>query len=129
MEDFSTEEPVAESDDAFANLKLEDVPKRMEERPDDFLIIPPRVLGYSTKEKLWGQFSIEKKHFLPPAGKEPKKFREDLQLDQKYKDLIEALVRSHEISQIETKTGSRSRQVKDMVNEKGKGLVLLLHGA
>jgi len=53
-------------------------------------------------------------------------FREKLQLDEDYKIMIQALVEEH---------GARGGQndpdrvkVKDVVEDKGKGLVLLLHG-
>ena len=53
-------------------------------------------------------------------------FKEKLQLDENYKSMIQALVEEH---------GTRGGQndpdrvkVKDVVEDKGKGLVLLLHG-
>ncbi len=122
MENYDAEEPATETEDVFGGLVEEEVRLNgLDEKNNDFLIIPPRVLGYSTKEKLWGQFGIVS--ILPPEGKQPHKFRENLQLDDKYKELIEALVESHEAN------GNNGRRaVQDMVNDKGKGLVLLLHG-
>jgi hypothetical protein len=98
-----------------------DAEKSLEEN-DNYLLFPPRLLGYATQEKIWGQFSVD--DTKKPPGKKPKKFQNDLQLDPKYKRLIEALVSSHESNQDRAK----ARQVKDVVQNKGKGLVLLLHG-
>lgn len=75
-------------------------------------------MGYATREKRWGQFSVDQTK--PPPGKQPDKFEKDLQLAKEYKDLIRALVLSHD--------ERRAKQVEDVVLDKGKGLVLLLHG-
>lgn len=88
---------------------------------DNFLIFPPRVLGYATREKLWGQFDLS--DMKPPLGKNVELFDTHLQLHQKYKTLIKALVQSHELS-----NNTPGKQVEDVVQDKGKGLVLLLHG-
>lgn len=88
---------------------------------DNFVIFPPRVLGYATREKVWGQFGIDLMSDRP--SRQAEKFDENLQLDPKYKTLIKALVQSHE--QANEHSG---KQVEDVVQDKGKGLVLLLHG-
>ncbi len=83
---------------------------------EGFLLCPPRVLGYSTKEKMWGQFGVDQTSDAP--GKQISKFNEKLQLDEGYKGMIQALVDEHE----------GGAEIKDIVEDKGKGLVLLLHG-
>ena len=118
MEHDSVEEPATETEDALAKWTKEDVENGVYNDSDDLLVLPPRFLGYATREKLWGQFQVDLTK--PPAGPNRRKFHENLQLDQEYKDLIDALVKSHETGQ--------SGQVQDMVSDKGKGLVLLLHG-
>jgi hypothetical protein len=97
-------------------VKKLDLDKELDKKNDNFLVLPPRILGYATREKIWGQFCLD--WAKPPAGMQPEKFRENLQLNQKYKNLIEALVASH----------SQNQPVQDVVKGKGKGLVLLLHG-
>ena len=101
-----------------------DEEKTHEPGPDEFLLYPPRVLGYSTREKVWGQFSVDKTSDVPEPSMSL--FREKLQLDEDYKNMIQALVEEH---------GARGDQsnpdkvkIKDVVEDKGKGLVLLLHG-
>ncbi|RYP19053.1 hypothetical protein DL765_003549 [Monosporascus sp. GIB2] len=84
---------------------------------ENFLLLPPRLLGYATRGKIWGQFGVDSAD--DPGGKDPTGFTNDLQLDQKYKDLIEALVESHE--------AGADTEARDPVEGKGKGLVLLLH--
>lgn len=93
----------------------------MDRTDDNFVIFPPRVLGYATREKVWGQFGLDSMSDRPE--RQPNKFDENLQLDPKYKTLIKALVQSHE--QASEHSG---KQVEDVVQDKGKGLVLLLHG-
>jgi SpoVK/Ycf46/Vps4 family AAA+-type ATPase len=88
---------------------------------DNFVIFPPRVLGYATREKVWGQFGLDLLSERP--GRQPEKFDSNLQLDPKYKTLIKALVQSHEQA-----AEHNGKQVEDVVQDKGKGLVLLLHG-
>ena len=91
---------------------------------DDYLLYPPRVLGYSTKEKIWGQFAVDQTSEMP--ARETSTFREKLQLRKDYKQLIEALVDEHRGKREDT--AGEQVQVKDVVEDKGKGLVLLLHG-
>ena len=52
-------------------------------------------------------------------------FQEQLKLKKEYKEMIQALVSSHE-SKYSTKAARP--QVRDVVEDKGKGLVILLHG-
>ena len=91
---------------------------------EDFLLFPPRLLGYSTKEKMWGQFGVDQTS--PAPGKQPAMFQKQLQLEDRYKAMVQALVDEHE-GRGEVRLGDRT-QVKDIVKDKGKGLVLLLHG-
>ncbi|RYP22908.1 hypothetical protein DL767_008956 [Monosporascus sp. MG133] len=111
-------EATDDNESSFPKLEKEDLESSKALDSRHMLLIPPRLLGYSTREKLWGQFSVDQTN--PPPGKQPQKFDHDLKLDKKYKDLIAALVNSHE--------ARRGKQVEDVVHDKGKGLVLLLHG-
>ncbi|RYP83495.1 hypothetical protein DL770_005385 [Monosporascus sp. CRB-9-2] len=85
---------------------------------DNFLLLPPRILGYATQEKVWAQFLIDS--VKPGGGKLPQKFRDILQLDETYKGLIESLVMSF--------SRDSDKQVADVVEGKGRGLCILLHG-
>lgn len=85
---------------------------------DTTMLLPPRFLGYATREKAWGQFKVTSSK--TPAERNRKKFDDNLQLNKESKDLIWALV----ASQQETE----KPQIEDVVHNKGKGLVLLFHG-
>ena len=86
-------------------------------------LLPPRFLGYSTQEKFWGQFKVDATFKV--SKERASMFEEKLQLDPEYKQMIQALVNSHE--SMNNPKGDKV-QVKDMVEDKGKGLVILLHG-
>ena len=81
-----------------------------------YRLCPPRVLGYATKEKSWAQFSLSKTRDV--QERQTNAFQSELQLDQRYKDMLLALVNMHE----------SQAKVGDMVQDKGNSLVLLLHG-
>ncbi|EED20799.1 26S protease regulatory subunit, putative [Talaromyces stipitatus ATCC 10500] len=93
---------------------------------DQSLLYPPRVLGYSTEEKIWGQFAIYQTQSAPQ--KNASLFQDDLELDQNYKNMIQALVEEHGERVDSKDPNTSSVKVKDVVENKGKGLVLLLHG-
>lgn len=101
-----------------------DVNKVLEEDTDTYQLFPPRILGYATREKMWGQFSVEIAGSAPSINRKP--FREDLQLDAQYKDMIEALVNDHQFSA--ALRDEIVQNVEDVVKGKGEGLVLLFHG-
>ena len=47
------------------------------------IVRPPRVLGYSTKEKRWGQYAVDS--IMPAAKKDPEAFEKRLELGSDYK--------------------------------------------
>lgn len=75
-----------------------------------FKLCPPRLLGYATKEKTWAQFKISATYDM--KEKEANAFEKELQLDQRYKDMLLALVNSHD----------SQKKVGDMVEDKGNSL-------
>lgn len=85
----------------------------------NFLVTPPRLLGYATRQRIWGQISLDK---AEPAKKPDRNvFINELQLNNKHKTMILSLVQSH-------MQQKKEGLVRDLVEDKGKGLVLLLHG-
>jgi hypothetical protein len=95
------------------------------ETEEDFILYPPRLLGYSTKEKVWGQFNVSSTTNVKPASLSL--FADSLQLDENYKKMIESLVTDH--GGLKEGSGQSDKvRVKDVVDGKGKGLVLLFHG-
>lgn len=75
-----------------------------------FKLCPPRLLGYATKEKTWAQFKISATYSM--KEKESNAFETELQLDRRYKDMLLALVNSHD----------SQKKVGDMVEDKGNSL-------
>ena len=102
------------------------------EQPDDeklgedaaYMLYPPRIMGYSTEEKTWAQFAVD--DTLPAKAGDKSMFRSKLQLDDRYKRMIQALVDNH--SNRGRREDSEVNEVRDLVKNKGQGLVLLLHG-
>ncbi|RYP56141.1 hypothetical protein DL771_012086 [Monosporascus sp. 5C6A] len=111
----SSFEDTIEFEDTVMNL---DKHKGPDPNNDNFLLLPPRILGYATQEKVWAQFLINS--VKPGGGKQPQKFRDALQLDENNKHLIESLVMSF--------SRDSDKQLVDIVEGKGRGLSILLHG-
>ncbi|KAK0627840.1 P-loop containing nucleoside triphosphate hydrolase protein [Immersiella caudata] len=113
LEDVS-EDAIA-FEDAISMLDIES-----DSTPDetDFLLLPPRFLGYATRERIWAQFNIETTS--PAPGRRVDKFQDHLQLDRKYKRMIEAL--------LFPQSQKLTTHMRDIVHTKGRGTALLFHG-
>ncbi|KAJ9150851.1 ATPase AAA+ type core [Pleurostoma richardsiae] len=87
------------------------------------LLCSPKVLGYSLKVGRWAQFSIQ--NVQPIAASTTadlgEAFDKKLKMEPGCKKLIKALVKTHQ-SNVDLPEKS------DIVEGKGKGLVILLHG-
>lgn len=114
---------VGEADDTAKTRLVAEEPNE-QAASKDYILYPPRFLGYSTKEKMWGQFAVDYTSNALP--KQKTSFEDNLQLNKKYKKLIIALVEQHEGRHEDT--NDDKVQVRDVVKDKGKGLVLLFHG-
>jgi hypothetical protein len=88
-------------------------------KDDQLLLYPPRVLGYATQQKSWGQFRVDKTKDVP--SELSKAFDEKLELDKDDKKMLKALIENHESSKA-------AGVPQDVVEGKGKNLVVLLHG-
>ncbi|KAK0648187.1 hypothetical protein B0T16DRAFT_370506 [Cercophora newfieldiana] len=91
------------------------VPPTQEMTDEQYLLFPPRVLGYSLKDKKWMQFAVESVKKPDDADRVP--FDTKLQLQEEHKELIWKSVLSH-----------REKNIIDYAPGKGKGLVILLWG-
>lgn len=89
---------------------------------DQLLICPPRVMGYAMRPGQWAQLQVEevKTAVINP---EADAFDHKLSLNEKTKKLIKDLVVNHEKGKKRDGKG-----LDDLVEDKGKGLVLLFHG-
>ncbi|KAG9079600.1 hypothetical protein FRC06_007634, partial [Ceratobasidium sp. 370] len=85
--------------------------------PDDVLcLMPPAHLGYSFSAKLWGRISVDA---LSEIVFNEYAF-DRLVLSDEYKDIIKA--------QVETFSKKSDELVSDLVENKGGGMVMVLHG-
>lgn len=82
---------------------------------EQYLLCPPRVLGYSLSMKKWVQMAVKDLHQAEKA--DDTNFERKLQLNKEYKDIIRKSVESH-----------RKANIADYTKGKGKGLVVLLWG-
>lgn len=93
---------------------------------EQYMLCPPRVLGYIFREKQWAQLQVDLLHDIPLETNDSA-WSSRLQLsDDKIKPLLHGLVRSHVSNS--KKSSTSPLQVDDIVPQKGKGLVILLYG-
>lgn len=85
-----------------------------------YLICPPRVLGYHLESRTWLELQSDKVEPIPSL--KSKDAFDKLELAKTQKELVKELVQSH------TSETGRKPLMEDIMNEKGKGLVILLHG-
>lgn len=88
-----------------------------------YILCPPRVLGYILQDKRWAQLDLEK---IKPAKDDADAFENKLHL----KGAPDSSLEDHEIKKLLmdlVKTHGQG-QVRDFVEDKGKGLVILLYG-
>jgi SpoVK/Ycf46/Vps4 family AAA+-type ATPase len=101
---------------------------------DRLLMCPPRVLGYALKVKTWAQFRVD--DCTEVAGEDDTRrnyFQDQLQLGDEYKKMLLAFVKSHQSSRQAEPTSRHERENAipsslDVIEGKGKGLAILLHG-
>lgn len=104
--------------------------KRFADNKERLLYLPPKLLGFALERKQWCQFLVD--NISRPARTEEhmKPFWEELQLKKSNKELLVALVKYRRSS---TRHGSDDTNVSDaktfdVVEGKGQGLIILLHG-
>ena len=87
---------------------------------DQYLLCPPRVLGYHLDSRTWVELDIH--HIKEIVQVTSEEAFERLELVKAQKDLIRDLVKSH------TSGTGKLPMMQDIMKDKGKGLVILLHG-
>lgn len=95
---------------------------------------PPRVLGYALKKKAWAQFRLDDLSSRSGESAERQQFfQKQLQLDNDYKELLLSFVKNHHSSR-GPRRSNHSRGADevpkslDIIEGKGRGLAILLHG-
>ncbi|KAF7555923.1 hypothetical protein G7Z17_g1792 [Cylindrodendrum hubeiense] len=102
-------------------------PKALDLREEDLVLIPKRMFAYALRERRFLPIDL---NLLKPVRREPGVF-ENLRIQAEYKDVVRGLVTSHFQKKIlerryaDTATEGPSQ---DLIQGKGRGLVVLLHG-
>lgn len=95
--------------------------------------LPPRLLGFALKEKVWGQFLVDKltRVDFSDDAEHGGPFWEELQLRPEAKDQLMALVKFHKAPAArnsDDEKGAADVKKFDVIEGKGQGVVILLHG-
>ena len=91
---------------------------------DERLLLPCSLHGFVLRSKKWRTFNIDNVEDIKYSSG-----FDDLVLPPGYKDTVEALVKRHSRSIEAAGTKSEAKTSMDLVTGKGKGLIILLHGA
>jgi hypothetical protein len=102
-----------------------DNPIQSLERDTDIILLPSRVMGYSFRDRTFNAFNIDQ---LEPIAQGSEGFG-GLELPKGHQRMVEALVKEHLIKKEAYAKHGRSTPGMDIVAGKGKGLIMLLHGA
>ncbi|KAI0844791.1 hypothetical protein F5Y00DRAFT_187398 [Daldinia vernicosa] len=102
-------------------------PEALELREEDLVLLPKRMFAYALRERRFVPINI---HFLKPIRREQGVF-ENLKILKDYKDIVRGLVASHfQKKSLERRYVDMSTEGpgQDLIQNKGRGLVVLLHG-
>ncbi|KAM0258112.1 hypothetical protein ACHAQJ_004017 [Trichoderma viride] len=105
--------------------------KRGDWEEEQYILCPPRVLGYVLKDKQWAELQTSLVREIPSNDPEDAwKTRLQLSDGDTTKDMLFDLVRSHVSSAAKQAAESQEMalEVDDIIPGKGKGLVFLLYG-
>ncbi|KAI0421210.1 hypothetical protein F5X98DRAFT_294443 [Xylaria grammica] len=107
--------------------RYEAEPQTLELRDEDLVLLPKRMFAYALRERRFIPVNV---NFLKPIRRQPGVF-ENLKILKDYKDIVRGLVASHfqrkafERRYVDMSTEGPSQ---DLIQNKGRGLVVLLHG-
>lgn len=93
---------------------------------EQYMLCPPRVLGYILRDKQWAQLQVSLLKAIPETDPNNSLSTRLILADgKKTKEMILQLVRGHGIRD---QARNNALEVDDIVARKGKGLVILLYG-
>ncbi|GKT56541.1 hypothetical protein ColTof4_08914 [Colletotrichum tofieldiae] len=97
---------------------------------EQYLLCPPRVLGYVLEHKHWAQLQVDIVKDIPPDDPNSAWHSRLHFSDENKKKLLHDLVSSHISSTSPEEKNQRKKglEVDDIIPGKGKGLVILLYG-
>ena len=93
-------------------------------RPEHVILLPPHVYGFVLRTRRWATFDIDRLTEIPRDEKGWK----DLVIDPSIKKTVLALVTNHERSFGHENMTNSALSLVDLVQGKGRGLIILLHG-
>ena len=93
---------------------------------EQYILCPPRVLGYILRDKQWAQLQVPCLGDIPKDNEDHSWDRVKLADGEETKTMILNLVRGHGTAA--SGDGENGLAVDDIVAKKGKGLVILLYG-
>ena len=93
---------------------------------EQYLLCPPRVLGYVLGDKQWAQLRVTSLRDIPKENPDYSWDRVKLADGKETKDMILDLVNGHGTA--DSEENDDGLVVDDIVAKKGKGLVILLYG-
>ncbi|CAH0003988.1 unnamed protein product [Clonostachys byssicola] len=119
--------------DAFLRVRVkgsrtfETNPALLKLRDEDLVLVPKRMFAYILRERRFLPVDL---NFLNPVRREPNVF-ENLRIQSDYKDVVRGLVMSHfQRKALERRYADSAMEGpnQDLIQGKGRGLVVLLHG-
>ncbi|KAF7561033.1 hypothetical protein G7046_g3103 [Stylonectria norvegica] len=96
-------------------------------RDDDLVLLPKRMFAYALRERRFMPIDL---NLLKPVRREPGVF-ENLRIQPEYKDIVRGLVMSHfqkKVLERRYADAATEGPGQDLIQGKGRGLVVLLHG-
>ncbi|KAK3304792.1 uncharacterized protein B0T15DRAFT_399826 [Chaetomium strumarium] len=119
MEDFLTDRQWLTTDVRYLNDDRSRIPK------EDIILLPHRLFAFVLKERKWAVVDINNVTRVPePTGET----WTSLTLPRGHKEMVYSLVQSH-FRDRKRSTDDEDDMQADLVRGKGKGLIILLHGA
>lgn len=119
--------------DAFLRARVEGSrafetdPKALELRDEDLALLPKRMFAYALRERRFLPIDL---NLLKPVRREQGVF-ENLRIQSDYKDVVRGLVMSHfrrKVLERRYADAATEGPGQDLIQGKGRGLVVLLHG-
>ncbi|KEY74588.1 hypothetical protein S7711_05020 [Stachybotrys chartarum IBT 7711] len=102
-------------------------PQALKLREEDLVLLPKRMFAYALRERRFLPIDL---NLLKPVRREPGVF-ENLRIQREYKDVVRGLVMSHfQKKALERRYADAATEGpgQDLIQGKGRGLVVLLHG-
>ncbi|KAI3318861.1 hypothetical protein HD806DRAFT_511181 [Xylariaceae sp. AK1471] len=93
--------------------------------PEDLTLLPKRLYAYALRERKFFSGDVESFHRLA-TGDNP---FENLKIDENHIRIVQSVVWSHFQRKLMESSGFQSQMDQDLIRGKGRGLVILLHGA